>query len=243
MILMFCPLLDGDSADVEYFFDLLPHLQRSSRRSQPVVHDAVALQAIRREPLCPVVGRLRFSKIIHMTAHTLGRQALPIKWTDRAYFVTGIAFDRRMRPYQGKAVLVLVDVVDRNLPTGVSMTQIALRGVFSPVDIGVAVLTLIADLAEDKISVAVLAAHTLVHPSQRKTGLAVIELKHVAEGLPTLRCVAILAGDLQRTMWTLLWARRWLRCNARRQPDLEKQKRVQQQQGDCLQKCSSLLLE
>lgn len=155
----------------------------------------MALQAIRREPLCPVVGRLRFSKIIHVTAHTLGRQALPIERTDRAYLVTGIAIDRSVRPNQRKAVLVLVDVVDGHLPSGVAMTEIALRGVFAPMYVGVAVLALIANLRENKIGVAVLTTHALVHPPERETSLAVIELKNVAKWLPTLRSVAILAGD------------------------------------------------
>jgi hypothetical protein len=145
--------------------------------------------------LCPVVGRLRFSKIIQVTAHTLGRQALPVERTDRAYLVTGIAIDRSVRPNQGKAILVLVDVVDGHLPSGVAMTKIALRGVFAPMDVGVAVLALMANLRENEVGVAVLTTHALVHPPQRETSLSVIELKNVAKWLPTKGCVAILAGD------------------------------------------------
>jgi len=121
-----------------------------------------------------------------------------------------------VRPNQGKAVLVFADVVDGHLPPAVPMTQIALCGVFSPVDIGVAVLALISNVGENQVGVAVLTAHAFVHPPQRETSLAVIELKHVAEWLPTLGCMAILAGDLYRTVWTLLWARRWLHFDSRR---------------------------
>src|SRR5258707_13114 len=120
---------DGGSADVDFLLRLLPHVQRSSGCSQPVVHDAVALQAIRGKPLCLVVGRFCPSKVVQVTTHALGRQALAIKGTDRAYLVTGITVDRRMRPDQREAVLMLIDVVDRHLPSGVAMAEIALGAI------------------------------------------------------------------------------------------------------------------
>jgi len=167
---------DGGSADVDFLLRLLPHVQRSSGCSQPVVHDAVALQAIRGKPLCLVVGRFCPSKVVQVTTHALGRQALAIKGTDRAYLVTGITVDRRMRPDQREAVLMLIDVVDRHLPSGVAMAEIALGAILSAMDIRVAVLTLIADFGEHEVAVAILATNALVHPAQRETSLAMIEL-------------------------------------------------------------------
>ncbi len=175
-------------------------MQRSGGCSQPVVHDAVALQAIRGKTLCLVVGRFCLSKVVQMTTHALGRQALAIKGTDRTYLVTGITVDRRVRPDQREAVLMLIDVVDRDLPSGVAMTEIALGGVLSAMDIRVAVLALIADFREHEVAVAILATNALVHPPEGETGLAMFELQNVTKRLPPLRGMAILAGYLQRTV-------------------------------------------
>jgi hypothetical protein len=155
---------------------LLPHLHHAPGCRQPVVHDAVALQAVRGKPLCLVVGRFRLSKVVQVTTHTLGRQALAIKGTDRAYLVTGITVDGRMRPDQREAVLMLVDVVDRHLPSGVTMAKIALGGILATMDIRVTVLALMAGFSEHQVTVAVLATNTLVHPTQRETSFAMIEL-------------------------------------------------------------------
>jgi hypothetical protein len=131
---------------------------------------------------------ISFSEIIQVTAHTLGRQALAIERTHRAYLVTGIAVDRRVRPDQRESVLMLIDVVDRHLPSGVAMAEITLGAVLSAMDIRVAVLTLISDLGERQIAVAILATKTLVHPTQREASLPVIELQNVATGKEERYC-------------------------------------------------------
>jgi hypothetical protein len=81
-----------------------------------------------------------------------------------------------MRPDQREAVLMLIDVVDRNLPSGVAMAEIALGAVLSAMDIRVAVLTLIADSREHEVTVAILATNALVHPTQSEASLPMFEL-------------------------------------------------------------------
>ncbi len=177
-----------------------------------------------------------------MTTYAFGRQALAIKWTDCTYLVTGITVHCRMRPNQREAVLMLIDVVDRDLPSDVAMAEIALGGILSAVDIRVAVLTLIADFREHEVTVAILATNALVHSTQRETGLAMFELQNVTKRLPTLRSMAILAGYLQCTVRAFLRGRLRLWFRPRRQADLEKQQGMQQQH-DCLQNRSPLFVE
>jgi hypothetical protein len=124
---------------------------------------------------------------------------------------------------------MLIDVVDRHLPSGVAMTEITLRGIFPPVDIGVTVLTLIARFGEYQVCVTILTANALVHSTQSKAGLPVVELENVPKRFPTLRGMAILAGSLQRPVRALLRPRLRLTIEARGDADLEKQERVQQQ--------------
>jgi hypothetical protein len=177
---------DGGSAGVDYVSELLPHMQRASGCSQPVIHDAVALEAICRETLCLVIGRFCLSKVVQMATHALSRQALPIKWPHGANSVTGIAVDRGVRPDQRESVLMLIDVVDRHLPAGVAVAQIALSGILAAMNVGVAVLALITDPGEHEISVAVLTTNTLVHATQRKARFAMIKFENVAKRFPPL---------------------------------------------------------
>ena len=51
-----------------------------------------------------------------MAADALRRQSEPVELADRPYLMTGVAVHHRVCANQGKAVLVLVDVVNRNRP-------------------------------------------------------------------------------------------------------------------------------
>jgi hypothetical protein len=82
-----------------------------------------------------------------------------------------------MRPDQRESVLMFVDVVNRDLPPRIAMAQIALRSVFPPVDIGVAVLALPPDVRKHQVRVTVLAPDLHVQSAQREPCLAVIKLR------------------------------------------------------------------
>jgi hypothetical protein len=97
---------------------------------------------------------------------------------------------------------MFVDVVNRDLPPGIAMAQIALRSVFAPVDIGVAVLALPPHVREHQVGVTVLATDLYVQTAQRESRLAVIKLRNRADRRPPLRGVAVLARDAQRAVWT-----------------------------------------
>lgn len=69
------------------------------------------------------------------------------------------------------------------------------------VDIGVAVTALSADIAEHRFQVALRACNSFVHAAKWVAGLAVIELRYLANRSPAAEGVAILAGNIQRTVW------------------------------------------
>ena len=179
----------------------LQHHRRN--RSHPVIHQTVALQTLRRESLRNVIRILCFLEIVHMTARALRRQSLPVERTHRPHLVARIAIHHRVRPNQREAILVLIDVVDRNLPPGVAVARVALRSIPPPVDIGVAVLALVVRLGEDQVGMAIRAADFRMHPAQRKTCFGVIKLRNGSNRLPSLGRVAILARNIQGPMWTV----------------------------------------
>lgn len=163
----------------------------------------MALQTLRRKSLRNVIRILRLLEIIHVAARALCRQPLPVGRAHRPDLVARIAIHHRVRPNQREAVLVLIDVVDGDLPPGIAVARVALRGVPTPVDIGVAILALVVRLGKDQVSVAIRAADFRVQPAQRKSCLAVIKLGNRSNRRPSLRRVAILARDIQLSVWAV----------------------------------------
>ena len=98
-----------------------------------------------------------FLEIIKMTTDALRGEALTVERSHGSYFVARVAIHSRVGTNQRKAVLVLVDVMNRNLPARVSMADVTLRTIFPPMNVGVAILALLADIGEHKIGVTVLA--------------------------------------------------------------------------------------
>ena len=117
-----------------------------------------------------------------------------------------------MRPDEGEAILVLINVVNGDLPSRVAMAHIALRAVLAPVDIGVAILALLAYVGEYQVGMTVRAGDFAMHAAQREPCLLVIKLRNRPDRLPTLGAVAVLTGDPQasvRTMRRSIGGRRW----------------------------------
>ena len=117
----------------------------------------MAFTTIHRKALRPVIGAFCRVVCLQMAAHTFGGQSLPIKLPDGAGFMARVAIHNGVRADQRKAILVFVDIVHRHFPAIDVMAQVALRAVAAPVDIGMAVLALLACVCEDGIDVALLA--------------------------------------------------------------------------------------
>ena len=68
------------------------------------------------------------------------------------------------------------------------------------VDVCVAIRALHPNISEDRLGVALRAAHTLVHAAQRIFGRVVIEFRNSADRLPSAQGMTVLTGDAQTSM-------------------------------------------
>lgn len=98
---------------------------------------------------------------------------------------------------QRKAVLVPIDVVNGNLPAVWVVAEFALCSILAAMKISVAILTLVRDVAEIKISVAIHALHYRVTPTQREPGLRMFEFEFGPDWLPALSAVTLLTWNLE----------------------------------------------
>jgi hypothetical protein len=72
---------------------------------------------------------------------------------------------------------MLIDVVHRNCPTVGGVTQVALRAILPPMNVGVTVLALLTCIRKHRINVALLASYFRMHAAKRKRSFGVIELR------------------------------------------------------------------
>ena len=107
------------------------------------------------------------------------------------------AVQRGVGSQQRKAVLVLVDLLDRNLPALYAVALLAIGAELALVDVGMAIGALLAHIRKYRFDVALGTGDSLMHTAQRVTGLVMVELGHVADRLPSAEGVAILAGNIQ----------------------------------------------
>jgi len=106
-----------------------------------------------------MVRIIRLAEDIHVATHAFRGKAKAIELPDRADFVAGIAIDHGMGANQREAILVLIDVVNGDLPAIRVVAEFAFRAVLAAMKIRVTVLTLIRGIAELQVGVAVDAVH------------------------------------------------------------------------------------
>lgn len=82
-------------------------------------------------------------------------------------FVTVFALQKRVRTNQRKAILMVANLLERNLPTLDAMAALTIGAKLAAVNIRVAIGTLRSNLFEDKIGVALCAGHLGMHAAQR----------------------------------------------------------------------------
>ena len=183
-------------------------------RTQPVVH-GVALVARGGEVEQDVVepGRLRVDEIALMAGVAGGRQTLEL--ADGRALVAGIAVDSSVGTNQREAIQVLIDLLNRNVPSLHGVALFAVGPHLALVNIGVAVGALRSDIREDRLDVTLRTSHAFVHAAQRILGGVVIEFGDGADRLPAAKRVAVLAGNAQASVRTSRVGRR-LRLPARR---------------------------
>ena len=108
-----------------------------------------------------------------------------------------------MRPDQREPVLMFVDVVNRDMPPGIAMAQIALRSVLATMQIGVAVLALVRSVGESEVDMAVPARYGRMTATERESRLRMVELDLILNHLPIRGGVAGNARLVEIAMWTL----------------------------------------
>ncbi|MBV8052539.1 MAG: hypothetical protein JOZ80_15220 [Acidobacteriaceae bacterium] len=128
-------------------------------------------------------------------------------------FVAGVALQRRMGSGQRKAVIVILDLLHGDLPTSDGVTLLAIRAQLAAMNIGVAILAALPNVAENGFHVTLGTGNRLMHAKQRISGLIVVEFGHCANGLPCVRSVTVLTGNVEVTVWAMS-AVRVLRCRA-----------------------------
>lgn len=100
-----------------------------------------------------------------------------------------------MGPEQWKAVLVLVDLLHRDLPSLDAVTLLTICTELALVNVGVAIRALVAHVGEYGFDVTLRATDPLMHAPQGETGLVMVVLRHAANRLPSAQGVAILARN------------------------------------------------
>jgi hypothetical protein len=126
----------------------------------------------------------------------------PLELADGRALVAILALHRCVRTEKWKAILVVVDLLYRDLP---ALNGVALRAVrphFPLVNIGVTILAILPHVGEYRLCVALRARHFLVQSAQRILGLIVVEFRNGADGAPSGGAMAILAGNRQRSVRT-----------------------------------------
>ncbi len=112
-------------------------------------------------------------------------------------FVAGIAVHCGMCAGQREAVVMLLDLLDRDLPAPHRMALLAVGAQLPLVNIRVAILASLPDIGEHGLDVALGAGHRYVHAAQGVPGLVVIEFRNRADRPPPARRVAVLTGNVQ----------------------------------------------
>jgi hypothetical protein len=100
-------------------------------------------------------------KIFLVAGVALRRKTLEL--TYRRALVTRVAIDRGMRPDQREAIQVLIDLLNRNIPTLDGVTLFAVGAHLGLMNVRVTLAALRSDIREDGLDVALRAGNALVH--------------------------------------------------------------------------------
>src|SRR3982074_2447447 len=117
-----------------------------------------------------------------MAGNAFGRKTLEL--TNCRAFVTVLALHRGVSAEKRKAILVILNLLNGIVPTKNGVAPRAVRAHFPLVNIGVAILTILAHICEDRFYVALRALNFLVHAAQRIARFIVVEFRDGTDGTP-----------------------------------------------------------
>jgi len=128
-------------------------------------------------------GRPGIDEISLMARVARGREALEL--SDRRVLMAGIAIQGRMRTDQREAVDVLIDLLNRDIPTFYRVALLAICPHLPLVNVGVAIRALRSHIGKDQLGVALRATDALVHAAQGVLRGVVIKFGNGPERLPS----------------------------------------------------------
>jgi len=99
-----------------------------------------------------------------------------------------------------KAILVIANRIEGDIPSLYRVATLAIGSELAAMDVCVAVCTIGTYILENEAGVALRAAHFLVHPTERISGLIVVELGVGTDWFPTCVRMAVLARNVERAM-------------------------------------------
>jgi len=134
-----------------------------------------------------------------MAGDTLRRESL--KLPHRRALVTFLALHRSVRTEKRKAVLMILHLLHRDIPSPNRVTLCAIRSEFPPVNIRVTIRAIFSHVRKNRLHVTLRALHSFVHRSQRIVCVVVIEFWMCTDRPPSRCRMAIFTRDRQRPVW------------------------------------------
>jgi len=125
-----------------------------------------------------------------------------LKLPDSCSGVALFAGYRRVRAKKREAVLMIFNLLRCDFPTEDSVATGAIRSHFALMDVGMAVLAILAHIGKDRLHVALRALHFFMQAAQGVFRLAVVKLKDFADRPPSSGGVAIFARNVESTVRT-----------------------------------------
>ena len=117
--------------------------------------------------------------------------------------MAGIAVYGSVGARQWEPIVVLLHILNCDLPSSNGVALLAIGAQLALVDVGMAVLAALTNIRENHLHVTGGAGHRSVHATQGITGLIVIELGNGPDRLPPIGGMAVLAGKSQIAMRTV----------------------------------------
>jgi hypothetical protein len=167
-------------------------------RSQPAVKRMAGVAGLRK--LRGDVVRVgSFLKIRQVTRIASRRQSQIL--ANRRALVAIIALHRGVRAQQRKTILVVLQLLNRDIPSLHRMALRAVRTHLAPVDVIVAILAVLAYVGEHRFDVALRAFHFFMHPAQGIAGFAVVKFGDGTDGTPFRGGVTVFTRNREGPVW------------------------------------------
>jgi hypothetical protein len=141
-----------------------------------------------------------FLKILQVARRAYRRE--PFKLPNGCLLMAILALHGSVGTKEREAILVILDLLCCDLPTQHRMALRAIRPELPPVNVCVTIRTVLADVGENWLHMALRALNFFVHSSQRIAGLVVIKLGNRANRAPARGRVTVLARNRKWSMRT-----------------------------------------